>query len=240
MQIEDSNKRNFFEIEASQNRWTARELERQVASLLYERLLKSRDKKGLMRLAKKGQEIIKPEDAIKDPLVLEFIDIPEAHRLTETRFETALISKLQNFLLELGKGFAYIGRQQRLTLDGNHFYADLVFYHVILKCYFIVDLKTTKLTHADLGQMLLYVNYYDKEVATTEDNPTIGLILCTEKSDAIVKYTLGEKTKQIFASKYQFYLPTEKQLKDELKKEIKEIKEQLPEKVKKMSSTKRV
>jgi predicted nuclease of restriction endonuclease-like (RecB) superfamily len=224
MRISRVEARQFYEIEAINNNWSGRELERQVNSLLFDRLLKSKDKQGLLELSRKGQEIQKFEDTIKEPLVLEFLSLPETHQLVESKLEEALINNLQHFLLELGKGFAFIGRQKRLTLDGNHFYADLVFYHVILKCYVIIDLKTQKLTHGDLGQMLLYVNYFDQEVISEGDNPTIGLVLCTEKSDAMVKYTLGDKAKQIFASKYQFHLPSEEELEIELIREIKEIK----------------
>lgn len=216
--------RAFYEIEAIKNCWSGRELERQMGSLLFERLLKSEDKKGLMRLACKGQEITKPEDAIKDPIVLEFLDIPESHKLVESKLEEALISNMQNFLLELGKGMAFVARQKRITLDGKHYYCDLVFYSIPLKCYIILDLKCKEISHADLGQMQFYVNYFDQEIRTKAENPTIGLILCTEKSNAMVRYTLGDKVKQIFASKYQFNLPTEKELEAELKKEIKEIK----------------
>jgi len=224
MRVKRPEARAFYEIESSKNNWSVRELERQIGSLLFDRLAKSRDKKGVMELAYKGQELNQPEDAIKEPLVLEFLGIPESHRLVESKLEEALISNLQKFLLELGKGFAFIARQKRLTLENDHFYADLVFYHVILKCYVIIDLKTKKLSHADLGQIQLYVNYFDQEVKAENDNPTIGLVLCTDKSDAMVKYTLGEKEKQIFASKYQFHLPTEAELEAELKREIKEIK----------------
>lgn len=223
MRVPNLEARNFYEIEAEKNCWSGRELERQIHSLLYERLAKSKDKKGLMRLACKGQEINIAADAIKEPIVLEFVGLPESHRLVESKLEEAIINNLQEFLLELGKGFAFVARQKRLTLDGDHFYADLVFYHVILKCYVIIDIKTKKLSHADLGQMQLYVNYFDEEIVTPNDNPSIGLILCTKKSDAMVKYTLGEKAKQIFASTYQFHLPTEKELEAELKREIKEI-----------------
>ncbi|MEN9654801.1 MAG: hypothetical protein RL235_913 [Chlamydiota bacterium] len=223
MRIHTLEGRSFYEIEAEKNSWSGRELERQINSLLFERLAKSKDKKGLMRLARKGHEIDTPADAIKEPIVLEFVGLPESHRLVESKLEEALTNNLQEFLLELGKGFAFVARQKRLTLDGDHFYADLVFYHVILKCYVIIDIKTKKLTHADLGQMQLYVNYFDEEVAAPNDNPTIGLILCTKKSDAMVKYTLGDKVKQIFASKYQFHLPTEKELEVELKREIEAI-----------------
>jgi len=216
--------RNFYEIESIKSGWTARELERQINSLLFERLLKSRNKKGVMELANKGVNVNKPIDILKDPFVLEFLDIPETYKLVETKLETALISKLKDFLLELGCGFAYIGRQKRLTLDGDHFYTDLVFYHVKLKCYVIIDLKTKKLTHGDIGQMLMYVNFYDREIKNKDDNPTVGLILCTEKNDEVVKYVLDEKKKQIFAAKYQFELPSEEELLKELKDEIGKIK----------------
>ena len=160
--------RQFYEIEALKNHWSSRELERQIGSLLFDRLAKSKDKEGLMKLVHKGQEVSNAEDAIKDPMVLEFLGLPESHQLIESKLEIALINNLQNFLLELGKGFAFVARQKRLTFDSNHFYADLVFYHVILKCYVIVDLKTHPLTHADLGQMLLYVNYFDVDLAFIE------------------------------------------------------------------------
>lgn len=229
IRISRNEARNFYEIEAAKNNWSTRELKRQIGSLLFDRLLKSKDKEGLLKLASQGQEIHVPEDTMKDPIVLEFLGLPESHRLVESELEEALINNLQHFLLELGKGFAFVARQKRLTLEGDYFYADLVFYHVILKCYIIVDIKINPLTHGDLGQMLLYVNYFDQEVKTETDNPTIGLVLCTKKNDALVKYTLGEKAKQIFASKYQFHLPTEAELTEELKREIKEIKERLHE-----------
>ncbi len=196
-------------------------------NLLYDRLRKSRDKKGVLELALKGQKISKPEDVIKDPFVLEFLGIPESHKMVESKLEQALINNLQHFLLELGKGFAFVARQKRLTLESDHFYTDLVFYHVILKCYIIIDLKTHALTHADLGQMQLYVNYYDLEIKSADDNPTIGLVLCTKKNDVIVKYTLAEKSKQIFASKYQFHLPTVVELEAEIRREIDLIKNKI-------------
>lgn len=219
--------RNFYELETAKNCWSGRELERQMGSLLFERLLKSKDKKGLMQLTRKGQKIIKPEDAIKEPVILEFLSLPESHKLVESKLEDALISSMQNFLLELGRGFAFVGRQKRLTLDGDNFYADLVFYNTYLHAYLIVDIKTKPLTHADLGQMQLYVNYFDMEVKTKIDNPTVGLILCTKQNKKMVSYTLGNKAKQIFASKYQFHLPTEKELEQELKRGIKDVKYQL-------------
>jgi predicted nuclease of restriction endonuclease-like (RecB) superfamily len=222
--------RNFYEIESVKNGWSARQLERQINSLLFERLLKSRDKKGVLELANKGQEINKPIDIMKDPVVLEFLDLPEAHQLVETKVETALISKLKDFLLELGSGFAYVGRQRRLTLEGDHFYPDLVFYHIKLKCYVIIDLKTQKLTHGDLGQMQMYVHYYDREIKSKNENPTIGLILCTDKNDAVVKYVLDDKQRQIFTSRYQYELPTVEALKRELRREMELL--SLPEPVK--------
>ena len=219
--------RDFYEIEAAKNNWSTPELERQMGSLLFERLAKSRDKKGLLELAQEGQIIRRPEDALKDPVVLEFLDIPESHRLVESKLEEALITHLQQFLLELGQGFAFVARQKRLTLEGDHFYADLVFYHTILKCYVVIDIKTHALTHADIGQMQLYVNYYDQECRSEDDNPTVGLILCTQKNETMARYTLGQKANQIFASKYQFHLPTEDELAKELKRELKDIKQSL-------------
>lgn len=222
LRVEKAEARAFYEIETLQNNWAARELERQICSLLYERLALSRDKKGLLRLARKGQEVQKPEDVFKDPVVMEFVGLPESPKLVETQLETALISNLQSFLLELGKGFAFVARQRRLTLDGDHFYIDLVFYHTILKCYVIIDLKTGKLTHQDLGQLQLYVNYYDRECRTRGDNPTLGLILCAEKNDTVVRYTLGpDQQRKIFASQYKLYLPSEAELKAELRRERK-------------------
>ena len=227
MQINSKSERQFYEMEAIKNNWSVRELSRQIGSLLYDRLAKSKDKAGLMQLATKGQEIEKPADAIKDPLILEFLNIHQWHQLTENKLEEALINNLQHFLLELGKGFAFVARQKRITLDGNNFYADLVFYHTILKCYVVIEIKTHQLSHADLGQIQFYVNYFDQEIVTAGDNPTIGLVLCTNKSDAMVKYTLGANNQQIFASKYQFHLPTEEELTKELKKEMQYIKENM-------------
>jgi predicted nuclease of restriction endonuclease-like (RecB) superfamily len=223
MRISKKEARQFYEIEAIKNNWSGRELERQIGSLLFDRLSKSKDKDGLLKLASCGEEIISPIDAIRDPMILEFLNLPESHVLSESKLEEALISNLQHFLLELGKGFAFIARQKRITLDGSHYYADLVFYHTILKCYVILELKTKALSHGDLGQIQFYVNYFDQEVKLPDDNPTIGLIMCTEKSDAMVRYTLGTNAKQIFASKYQLHLPSIEELEQELQKEIKEI-----------------
>jgi predicted nuclease of restriction endonuclease-like (RecB) superfamily len=224
LRVDKPEARAFYEIEAIKNNWAARELERQINSLLYERLALSKDKKGLMKLAAKGHDVQRPKDIFKDPVVIEFLGLPESPRLIETDLEQALINNLQSFLLELGKGFAFVARQERLTLDGDHFYIDLVFYHAVLKCYVIIDLKTGKLTHQDLGQLQLYVNYYDRERRTEGDNPTLGLILCADKNDAVVKYTLGpEQEQKIFASRYKLHLPTEAELKAEIRRELKLI-----------------
>ncbi len=220
--IESPHARSFYEIETDKNQWSVREMERQISSLLFERLALSRDKLGLMALATEGQEIQSPLDVIKDPVVLEFLGLPESPRLVESTLEESLLGHLQTFLLELGKGFAFVARQQRLTLDGDHFYVDLVFYHTVLKCYVLIDLKTSKLTHGDLGQMQFYVNYYDAERRTEGDNATIGLILCADKNEAVVRYTLGEANAQIFASRYQLHLPSEQELAEELRREMRQ------------------
>ena len=224
LRVNSTDARAFYEIEAIKNNWSARELERQINSLLFERLAKSKDKAGAMKLATKGQEVATPSDIFKDPVVIEFLGLPESHRLVESDLEQALINNLQAFLLELGKGFAFVSRQERITLDGDHFYVDLVFYHTVLKCYVLIDLKVGKLTHGDLGQMQLYVNYFDLERRTDADNPTLGLILCTDKNDAVVKYLLGpDQSKKIFTSRYKLHLPTEAELATELKRELKEL-----------------
>ena len=220
IKVESDYARSFYQIETVRNSWSYRELERQINSLLYERLALSKDKKGLMTLAIEGQQINSPLDIIKEPVVLEFLNLPESHHLVEGDLEAALISDLQSFLLELGRGFAFIARQERLTLDGDHFYVDLVFYHVVLKCYVLIEIKTGKLSHADLGQIQFYVNYFDQERCTEGDGPTIGLVLCADKNDAVVKYTLGEGNQQIFASRYKLYLPSEQELADEIRREL--------------------
>ena len=223
MRVSNAPARAFYEIEATQQNWNARETERQIQSLLFERLAKSRDKKGVMALATKGQVVQTPADVFKDPVVIEFLGLPESHRLVETKLEESLISNLQQFLLELGKGFAFMARQERVTLEGDHFYVDLVFYHTVLKCHVLIDLKVRKLTHQDIGQMQLYVNYYDRERRTEGDNPTLGLILCTDQNETAVKYTLGTGQQKIFASRYQFHLPTEADLAAEIRRELEEF-----------------
>jgi predicted nuclease of restriction endonuclease-like (RecB) superfamily len=219
MRVEKPEARSFYEIECIKNNWSARELERQKGSLLFERLALSKDKKGLLRLARKGQELTSYKDMIKDPYVLEFTGLSARPELYESTLEQALIDDLSRFLLELGKGFTFVARQKRISLDGDHFYIDLVFYNTMLKCYVIIDLKIGKLVHQDIGQMQMYVNYYDREVRRPDDTPTVGLILCGDKKDAVVRYTLPKDNKQIFASRYKLYLPTVEELAQELKRE---------------------
>lgn len=213
--IKDSDERSFYEIESSQSNWNVRELKRQKAACLYERLALSRDKSGIKRLASEGQLITKPEDLFKEPLVLEFLGLDEQARYSESDLESALISHLEKFLLELGKGFLFEARQKRFTFDGDHYFLDLVFYNRLLRCYIVIDLKLDKLTHQDLGQMQMYVNYYDREVKLPDENPTIGLLLCKEKKDAVVKLTLP-KDANIHAKEYQLYLPSKELLRQKL------------------------
>ncbi|MFH1825337.1 MAG: PDDEXK nuclease domain-containing protein [Candidatus Firestonebacteria bacterium] len=216
MRVENETARKFYELETVKNNWSTRELDRQINSLLFERISLSKDKKGVLKLAQKGQVIEKPEDAVKDPYVLEFLGISERHQFKETQLEQALIDHLQEFILELGKGFTFVARQKRITVENEHFYIDLVFYNYILKCFVIIDLKLGKLMHQDIGQMDFYVRYVEKEIKQPDDNPTIGIILCSDKNQTMVKYTLLSGSKRIFASKYKLYLPT----KEELKREI--------------------
>ena len=219
MRIEDPEARSFYAIETVKNNWSSRELERQKGSLLFERLALSKDKKGLLKLARKGQSVQTYEDMIKDPYVLEFTGLPPRSRLYENKLEQALIENLSQFLLELGRGFTFVARQKRITLEGDHFYIDLVFYNTLLKCYVIIDLKIGKLVHQDIGQMQMYVNYYDRELKAPSDNPSVGLILCGDKKEAVVRYTLPQGKQQIFASRYKLHLPTEKELRRELSRE---------------------
>jgi predicted nuclease of restriction endonuclease-like (RecB) superfamily len=219
MRIEKPEARSFYEIECAKNKWSARELERQKGSLLFERLALSKDKKGLIKMAKKGQQVETYADMIKDPYVLEFTGLAPQAKLYESDLEQALIDNLSRFLMELGKGFTFVARQKRISLDGDHFYIDLVLYNTILKCYVLIDLKIGKLAHQDIGQMQMYVNVYDRDLKQADDNPTVGLILCEKKKDAVVRYTLSQDNKQIFASRYKLYLPTEAELIRELKRE---------------------
>jgi predicted nuclease of restriction endonuclease-like (RecB) superfamily len=223
LRVDNADARAFYEVEAVNARWSTREMERQINSLLFERLALSRDKAGVMELAQKGHEIGHPSDLVKDPLVLEFAGLREDERFRESDLENALISKLQQFLLELGKGFAFMGRQQRITLDGEHFFIDLVFYNRLTRSYVLVDLKVGKLTHQDLGQMQMYVNFYQRELTAPDENPPIGIVLCAEKSEAVVRYALPEGNNQIFASRYKLHLPTEEELAAELQRERRQI-----------------
>ena len=223
LRVDNPAARAFYEAEAVNARWSTRELERQINSLLFERLALSRDKAGVMALASKGHEITQPSDLVKDPMVLEFTGLRQDERFRESDLERALIAKLQQFLLELGKGFAFMGRQQRITLDGEHFFIDLVFYNRLTRSFVLLDLKVGKLTHQDLGQMQMYVNYYQRELTAPDENPPIGIVLCTDKSEAVVRYALPEGNTQIFASRYKLHLPTEEELAAELQRERRQI-----------------
>jgi len=215
MGIKDARERNFYEIESAQSVWSIPELKRQLTSSLYERLALSRNKKGVRQLAAKGHLVQKPQDILKSPLVLEFLGMDEKTSYSESDLETAIINKLQHFLLELGKGFLFEARQKRFTFDEDHFFVDLVFYNRLLRCYVLVDLKLDKLTHQDLGQMQMYVNHYDRHVKTASENPTIGILLCKRKKEALIKLTLP-KNANIFASRYQLYLPSKEELRQHL------------------------
>lgn len=207
MRIENPNERSFYEIECASNNWSLKELQRQFDSALYERLALSRDKAGIKQLAEKGQMIEKSTDMLKDPYILEFLDLPEHHQYSESDLETAIIDKLEHFLLELGKGFTFVARQSRMTIDEKHFKADLVFFNRLLKCFVVIDLKIGELTHQDIGQMQMYVNYHDRQVKLPEENKTIGIILCKDKSQTLVEITLPQDNDQIFASRYHTVLP---------------------------------
>ena len=217
LKVENPKAREFYLEECIQSNWSTRQLERQINSFYYERLLSSRDKEAVSQEIFQLEPIPKsPKDIIKDPYVLEFLDFKQDNRFYETDLEQALLSHLQKFLLELGRGFSFVERQKRISFDGRHFYIDLVFYNYILKCFVLFELKTGDLTHQDIGQLQMYVNYYTRELMNEGDNKPIGILLCADKSDSIVKYTLPEENNQIFASKYQLYLPSEEELKNEL------------------------
>lgn len=213
MRMENLDERNFYEIEAIENNWSLRELRRQIDSALYERLVLSRDKEKVKSLALKGQIIEKPEDIVKDPYILEFLGLEEQNSYSENRLETEIINNLEKFLLELGKGFTFVGRQVRFTFDEKHFRVDLVFYNRLLKCFVLIDLKIGEVTHQDLGQMQMYVNYYDRYVKLDDENKTIGIIICRDKNDTLVKMTLPEDNQQIFASRYMTVLPSKEEFK---------------------------
>lgn len=212
MRIDNTDERKFYEIEAKNSNWSLRELKRQFDSSLYERLSLSKDKQSVKELSQKGIIIENPSDIVKDPYVLEFLGLPEKAEYSESDLESKIISRLETFLLELGKGYTFVGRQVRLTFDDKHFFVDLVFYNRLLQCFVLIDLKIGELTHQDLGQMQMYVHYYDRFVKLEHENKTIGIVLCKKKSDSLVEITLPEDNTQIFASKYQTVLPNKEDL----------------------------
>ena len=220
MRIDNIEERHFYEIESVKNDWSLSELKRQFNSALYERLLLSTDKKEVYRLALEGQKAETPRDIVKDPYILEFLGLPEAPSYSETEMESRIISHLQQFLLELGTGFAFMGRQKRFTFDEEHFMVDLVFYNRLLRCFVLFDLKIGELKHQDIGQMQMYVHYYDRMVKLADENPTIGIILCKDKNNAVVEMTLPEDNSQIFASKYETVLPSKEALQQLLQEQI--------------------
>ncbi len=220
--IRSSEERRFYEIEAVENSWSVRELQRQINSSLYERLALSRDKTKVQELSEKGQLVGSPEDVLKNPYILEFLNLPEYPHYSEHELETAIINKIEHFLLELGKGFLFEARQKRFTFNDDHFYVDLVFYNRLLRCYVIIDLKRDKLTHQDLGQMQMYVNYFDRHVKLDDEKPTVGILLCHSKNDRLVELTLPEES-NIYASEYQLYLPSKEELKQQLEKIDREL-----------------
>ena len=219
MRVSRPEARAFYEIEAARECWSTRQLERQIGSLLYDRLARQRDPEAVRALARAGQEVATPADVIKDPFVLEFLDLAAHPALRERDIEQAIIDRLEAFLLEMGKGFCFVGRQKRLTVDGDHFYVDLVFYNRLLRCFVLVDLKLGKLTHQDLGQMQMYVNYFDRTQRAEHEAKTVGIVLCSEHNAAMVKITLPEDNEQIVAATYLHYLPTEAELQLELTRE---------------------
>ena len=216
IQIDDPDKRMYYELESVNNGWTARETERQINSQLYERLLLSNDKEAVLAVARKERIPQSPLEIIKDPMYLEFLGMERKAAYYEKDLESAIITHLQHFLLELGQGFTFVARQKRILLEDDEFFADLVFYNRLLKCFVVIELKTGKLTHQDLGQLQMYVNYYDRVEKTAEENPTIGILLCTSKNDTAVRMALPEENKTILASEYKLYLPTQAQLIDEV------------------------
>lgn len=219
MKVENKNARHFYLEEAIKSNWSTRQLERQINSFFYERLLSSQNKEKVTEEIKMLEPAKLPEDIIRDPYILEFLGLNSNDDFYESDLEQALITHLQKFLLELGRGFSFVARQKRITFDGRHFRIDLVFYNYILKCFVLIDLKIGDLTHQDLGQMQMYVHYYEREMMNEGDNPPIGIVLCADRSESIVKYTLPENETQIFASKYKLYLPSEEELLQELKNE---------------------
>ena len=217
MRISDDKRRAWYTEECAKSGWSVRQLERQINTMFYERLLSSKEKDAVAAEIQTTEPKPEYEKIIRDPYVLEFLDLPENPHFYEKNLEQAIIDHLQKFLLELGRGFSFVARQKKISFDGRHFYIDLVFYNYILKCFVLIDLKLGDLTHQDLGQMQMYVNYYTRELMNEGDNPPIGIVLCADKSNAIVKYTLSENDTQIFASKYMTYIPSEEEFKRELR-----------------------
>ena len=220
VQIDDKDKREYYELEALHNCWTGREMERQINSGLYERLLLSNDKNAVLEVARRERIPESPQEIMKDPMVLEFLNLKREDAYYEKDLESALISNLQGFLLELGNGFSFVARQKRILLEDDEFFIDLVFYNRLLRCFVIIEIKTHKITHSDVGQLQMYVNYYDREEKMQDESPTIGILLCADKNNTAVRYTLPEDNKTIMAHKYQLYLPTEKQLLQEMEKDL--------------------
>lgn len=218
--VSDDYARGFYEKQAAKENWSVRELKRQINSSLFERLALSKDKRGILKLSEKGLIVAEPKDIVKDPYVLELLQIPEEYRMNESKLEQRIIDNLQTFLLELGKGFSFVGRQYRITLDNDHFYVDLVFYHRVLKCFVLIDLKTKHVKHHDIGQMNMYLNYFKSEESTEGDNPPIGIVLGADKNDVLVEYAIGGISNKIFVSKYQLYLPDRKVLEQKVKELI--------------------
>jgi len=212
LNVSDDLVRSFYEKQCIKENWSVRELKRQINSMLFERLALSKDKKGVLKLAKEGHIIEKEEDVIKDPYVLEFLNIPIDYRYTEKQLEQKLIDNLQMFLLELGKGFAFVSRQFKITLNNTHFYVDLVFYHTILKCYILIDLKVGKISHQDIGQMNMYLNYFKTEINASDDKPPVGIVLGAEKDNLLVEYALGGISNKLFVARYKLYLPDKNEL----------------------------
>lgn len=215
--VSDDHARGFYEKQAINENWSVRELKRQIESSLFERLALSKDKAGVLQLSKEGLSISEAKDIVKDPYILEFLQIPEEPRMSESKLEQRIIDNLQIFLLELGKGFSFVGRQYRITLDNDHYYVDLVFYHRILKCFVLIDLKTKHVKHQDIGQMNMYLNYFKIEENTEGDNPPIGIVLGANKNDILVEYAIGGISNKIFVSKYQLYLPDRRVLEEKVK-----------------------
>lgn len=220
MRMENTEERNFYEIEAVNNDWSLAELQRQFNSALYERLVLSRDKEKVKELSLEGQIIEKPKDLIKDPYILEFLGLDQLPHYSENQLETAIINHIEKFIMELGKGFLFQGRQVKFSFEEEHFFVDLVFYNRILKCFVLIDLKIGKLKHQDIGQIQMYVNYYDRYVKMDDENKTIGIIICKEKNDTLVEITLPEGNEQIFASKYLTILPSKEELKKIVDEEV--------------------